>query len=733
MNPHKLFICMVIVATGLSCYAQKPAEISFAKDLNALCYSGVRRLSGINPALEGITDIGKKVKNRLIWVNGNRQIEITTQVTGAFVVFNMLADSLSQPLQQQFIGCFFDSIPEMRQGITIWRYKPWNSWTKPIRISHTDEMQDWDIQFFYWQYADGLYGAALPLSGNGYRTTLGNHLGKFAAKSVRAGGPPRKGEIPQMIIGFGADPYRLFDELFQKGMKSIGKEENLVINKKFPDRLDYIGWCTWNSSDMGRNLDENHILESVKSFKDSAFQLGWIIIDDGWFNNTGSRLNSYYPNIEKFPNGFKSMNQRLKSDYGLREIGLWHALNGYWNGINPDSEIGRQFKNELFSWRQREFVQQSDSPIITYFFIRPESDSLQNFYSNWHQWMTEQGFSFVKVDNQLVVERMAVNNYPLFSLSEKMHQAMNQSVFDHFDGAIINCMDMTADAYLNFGKTAIARSVEDYFTFEDGGVGYSMEKGGAAAHLIMAVYNALYFGEMVYPDFDMFQSHNPDAYFHAIARAANNGPVYITDKPGRQNFNVLRPLTYSDGKLIRADKPLRPTRDCLFQLQDPVLFKTFSESGNAGLLAAFNMADAEQVNGSISPADIEGLKGDKFLVYEYFSGESKILLSNESMPVRLNRMGYRFFYFIPIVEGIAPIGLVSKYNAPATILKQKREPGKLTLTVRENGIVKFYSEKKPASVSSNSRSIDFAYDSGVASVCINDAENNAMVIIDVFY
>ncbi len=725
---------MAILATGFAYRSLKPAgEISFSDNMNDLFYNGSCRLSGVKPALEGKDGFERKSENQLIWMDGNHQIEIRAEVSGDFVLLSMLADTTAQPLPQQYIGCFFDSIPDMKQGITIWRYKPWNSWTKPIRISQTSEMQDWDIQFFYWQYADGLYGAALPLSGNGYRTTLVNHYGNFASKSVRAGGNQQTGEIPQMIIGFGEDPYRLFDELFQKGLKSIGKEENLVANKKFPDRLDYIGWCTWNSSDMGRNLNEKHILESVKSFKDSTFQLGWIIIDDGWFNNTGSRLNSYYPNVEKFPNGFKSMNQKLKNDYGLREIGLWHALNGYWNGINPDSEIGRRFKNELFSWRQREFVQQSDSPVITYYFIRPESDSLQRFYSNWHQWMTEQGFSFVKVDNQLVVERMAVHNYPLFSLAEKMHQATNQSVFEHFDGAIINCMDMTADAYLNFGKTAVARSVEDYFTFEDGGVGYNMEKGGAAAHLIMAVYNALYFGEMVYPDFDMFQSYNPDAYFHAIARAANNGPVYITDKPGRQNFDVLRPLTYSDGKLIRADKPLRPTRDCLFQLQDTVLFKAFSESGTTRLLTAFNMADAEQVKGVVSPADIEGLKGDKFFVYEYFSGESIVLQAKESIPVLLNRMGYKLFYIIPVIEGTAPIGLGSKYNAPATILNLKREPGKLAFAVRENGVVKLYSEKKPVSVSANGRKIAFTYESTMISFDINNSVSNSIVTFEILY
>ncbi len=55
---------------------------------------------------------------------------------------------------------------------------------------------------------------------------------------------------------------------------------------------------------------------------------------------------------------------------------------------------------------------------------------------------------------------MCVDNYPIWNLAEQMHQTINESVQQYFDGAIINCMDMTADAYFNFGSTAIARGAE---------------------------------------------------------------------------------------------------------------------------------------------------------------------------------------------------------------------------------------------------------------------------------
>jgi len=152
-----------------------------------------------------------------------------------------------------------------------------------------------------------------------------------------------------------------------------------------------------------------------------------------------------------------------------------------------------------------------NEPIETYHFVNPDSDSLNTFYNSWHRYFKQQGFDFVKVDNQLVVEKMAVNNYPIFTLSDSMHKALYRSVNKYFNGAIINCMDMTADAYLNFGSSAIARTSEDYFPHEPGET-YNLQKGNAAAQVLQAIYNSIYFGQMVYPDFDLFQSHNPREY-----------------------------------------------------------------------------------------------------------------------------------------------------------------------------------------------------------------------------
>jgi hypothetical protein len=303
---------------------------------------------------------------------------------------------------------------------------------------------------------------------------------------------------------------------------------------------------------------------------------------------------------------------------------------------------------------------------------------------------------------------MAVNTYPVFDLSKAMHRALYRSVDKNFGGAVINCMDMTADAYFNLGTSAVARAVEDYFPYSPGET-YDLQKGNAAAHVLQAVYNAIYFSQMVYPDFDMFQSHHPNAVYHAIARTLNNGPIYLTDVPGKQNFDILNKIVFRNGKSIRASSALLPTEDCLFQVQDAKLLKTFSRAGDAGLLGLFNAADADSVQGHFKAADVAGIKGNQFVLYQYFSGTTHVGDRNTSFKIGLPRLGCELVYVLPIKNGFAAFGLVDKYNAPATITSQQWKGNRVSVRLYEGGLFEAYSFKKPVSVRVNGKETPFAF------------------------
>lgn len=62
----------------------------------------------------------------------------------------------------------------------------------------------------------------------------------------------------------------------------------------------------------------------------------------------------------------------------------------------------------------------------------------------------------------------------------------------------------------------------------------------------------------------MIQSLHPAAEYHGAARAIGGCPIYVSDKPGNHNFDLLKKLVLPDGSVLRAQLPGRPTRDCLF-------------------------------------------------------------------------------------------------------------------------------------------------------------------------
>lgn len=716
------FLKTVYLGIGLSLIITTPLRsqsIKFAASGNAVdvVYNDVVRLKGGLPKIENhpVESKMRHARDRFIFGSDQQQITISVRPTNhsATVALYVSASSADNIRMNEFVGVFFTAAPNYKQGMTFYRYKPWNSWTKPVRIAAPRQMESWDNQFFYWQYNDGVYGVMLPLSDGGYRTTLGSDGDTFGSKATAYVDKDMASDVPAMVIGFGVDLYKVTQETYESAMALTNRSENLAWRKKFPEPFEYLGWCTWNASSLGSNLNDTTVVRGVETFTKNNFPLGWVLIDDGWFNHRNSRLRSLRPDSIKFPNGFKPLITKLKNELHVKHIGFWHAFNGYWNGIDPDSPLGNHYKNEMFSWIQRERVDQEDSPNATYYFIKPSSDSLVAFYNTLHRYLRDEGATFIKVDNQLSAERMAQNNFAIGDLARAMHVAVNSSAKKYFDNAMINCMDMTPDAYTNFGSTPIARSVEDYFPYEKGET-YNIQHGNAAAHIVQGIYNNLYFSQMVFPDLDMFQSHNPNGEFHAIARAINNGPIYVTDNAGEQNFEILRRLITADGRILRADKPLLPTRDCLFQLQDQKPFKAFSECNNIGLLGVWNAADCDYVSGTISPSDIMSFKGGEFAVFEVFSKKLSLCDYKAALPVSLARLKYQLYYIAKLRYGMAPLGILDKYNAPATMKSALIADKQMTIVVRDSGQFGAVLPRAPKKVFVNGRDEKmFNFDNGL--------------------
>ena len=62
----------------------------------------------------------------------------------------------------------------------------------------------------------------------------------------------------------------------------------------------------------------------------------------------------------------------------------------------------------------------------------------------------------------------------------------------------------------------------------------------------------------------MFHSKHPAALLHATARIVSGSGVYVSDKPGAHDFELLRRMVLPDGSVLRPLLPGRPTKDILF-------------------------------------------------------------------------------------------------------------------------------------------------------------------------
>ncbi len=598
-------------------------------------------------------------------------------------------------------------IPGFHRGIAFWRYTPWKAWTKPMAMTGPGDLKPEDVQCAYWQYDDGGYGVALPLGGGGFRTTLGGRDGRLVTVCRSLVSARMDRPMPQVAIGFGPDLHATMAAVVEDAMTALGTPENLRMAKTLPEALTWLGWNTWNASNLGHDLSAGWVMAQVDTIRKAGAPVRTVVIDDGYFQARDGRLQSQAPDPQRFPGGFKPVVDALLGEHGLKHVGLWHAFDAYWNGIDPDSALGRGLRDQLFTWTQAPSPVDTSGKTVTYSFLKPDPAGLDAYFDAYHAGLKADGFTLIKVDNQLVAERMAAGNFPIWDLAKAMHGAINRGAARHFDNALINCMDMTNDAFLNFGATPVARAVEDYFPYAPGET-YDLQKGNAAAHVLQAMYNALFFGELVFPDFDMFESTNPNASLHASVRAANCAPIYITDKAGQHDVALLRSLVDAEGVTLRADTPLRPVTDCLFQLQAPVLFKAASRTDTGALLLLANLADAEVVEGAYRVADVTDLPDGDYAVWSQSQGLMRPA-RDQAFPVRLKRFAHDLVHVALVIDGTAVFGLKEKRNGLASVRDILSDGTTFSLTARDEGTLLLWCDKAPASVTVDGRAAPFAF------------------------
>ncbi|CAA0836149.1 Probable galactinol--sucrose galactosyltransferase 2 [Striga hermonthica] len=562
---------------------------------------------------------------------------------------------------------------------------------------------------------DKFYILVLPVLDGAFRTTLqgtsSNELqfcyesGDHQVQTCQA--------LEGVFVNSGDSPF----ELIRDSIKILAKHKgtfNHLESKKSPAHLDWFGWCTWDA--FYTEVTPNGIKEGLQSFKEGGICPKFLIIDDGWQETVNEYRKEGEPFMEetqfatrltdiKENSKFKGSNSDgtstnlkelihyIKQNYGLKYVYMWHALAGYWGGVHSSSEALKKYNPKL------EYPLLSPGNIGN---IRDVAlDSLEkygvgvidthktyDFYNDMHSYLASSGVDGVKVDVQNLLETLGSGYGGRVSITEQYHKALDESIEKNFrENNLICCMCHNSDSIFSSKKSATARASEDFMP---------NEPTFQTLHIASVSFNSLLLGEVVVPDWDMFHSNHNTAEFHGAARALGGCPVYVSDKPGKHDFNILKKLVLPDGSILRAKYAGRPTRDCLFV--DPVmdgksLLKIWNLNKETGVIGVFNCQgagswpmkkavenltpSAKRLSARVSPLDVEFLDeiaGDSSTedsaIYAFNSGSLYRLPNNRTVEVSLDVLQCEIFTVSPIKVSGLYVSLVSFHNLLSdTVLK----------------------------------------------------------------
>ncbi|WJX90347.1 putative galactinol--sucrose galactosyltransferase 6 [Trifolium repens] len=609
-----------------------------------------------------------------------------------------------------------------------------------------------------------IYTIFLPLVEGSFRACLqGNVINNNVELCLESGDVNTKTSSfsHAFFISSGTDPFATIHNAFATVRNHLNSFR-LRHEKKLPGIVDYFGWCTWDA--FYQEVTQEGVEDGLQSLVGGGTPPKFVIIDDGWQSVagdeedasslqrlTGIKENPKFQNKEEPELGIKSIVDIAKEKHGVKFVYVWHAITGYWGGVRPGlketeeygsvmsyPEISKGVKENEPTWKTDPLAVQGLG------LVNPKK--VFGFYDKLHKYLSLAGVDGVKVDVQCILETLGAGLGGRVEITKQYHQALDASISRNFsDNGCIACMSHNTDALYYSKQTAVVRASDDF---------YPRDPVSHTIHIASVAYNSIFLGEIMQPDWDMFHSLHPAAEYHASARAISGGPVYVSDKPGNHDFDLLKKMVLPDGSVLRARLPGRPTADCLFN--DPArdgvsLLKIWNMNAYGGVLGvyncqgaawcaterknAFHQSDSAAITGYVRGRDVhlisEAVTGDgdwngNCAFYAHHSGELVILPHNVAMPLTLKVLEHEVFAVAPVkVLGgghkFAPIGLVNMFNAGGAVKGLVYEDNVVRLEIKGCGKFGAYSSVRPTRCLLEDSVVDFEYesDSGLLSFAID--------------
>lgn len=581
--------------------------------------------------------------------------------------------ALQKPVK---IGIRFAEAPKRMTAMYL--FGDW--WTRPKFLRRFEEMPE-RTQSLCMEYGDRAE-YLLPMAGERYKTMAeAGEPGVLTLTMTAYLGGIGGLDEPAFLLAEGRDIYEAVHLAFRRAAEE--KRIPMRRERAYPEPFEYLGWCSWNA--CYTELSEEKIRAKAKEFAEKKIPVRWILLDDGWLSVRDGRLYDLAPEKEKFPRGFRDMTAQIRENSPVRWFGVWHALGGYWGGIEPGSRAAREEAGRLYRTRA--------GRLLPY----PEAGRGYGFFRDWYEKLRADGISFVKVDGQSAVKNYYENDLPVCRAARESHAALEGAAAAYFRGNLINCMGMAMENVLSRPGSALTRNSDDFVPEKE---------DGFAEHLLQNAYNAVYQDELYYCDWDMFWTSHRDARRHGILRAVGGGPVYISDRIGETKKDVLSPLILDDGRVLRMDRAAKPSPDCVFtDPREGGLIKLTNTGGcgngeKGAAVAVYNLCGrtAETV---LRAGDVYDLPGGRFYLYNSLTGRGRPFGRDSEETVRLDREGCALYLLVPEKQGFVAVGLLEKYIAFRGVEQIFYERDAVEVVLRQAGVFGFYSESRVASLRIN--------------------------------
>ncbi|MBA3685063.1 MAG: hypothetical protein H0W72_07450 [Planctomycetes bacterium] len=624
--------------------------------------------------------------------------------TGCGSFIRIVSAKPSQDLEFQL-----GSVAGLRRFTCCHRYEPF--WMKPVAGTALAEVPA-ETQYLLADLGDGRCLLVVPLFGEHMRFALegrGEHL--FLVGETLDPATTVTSELAA-FIAVGQDPYELIPRAAAAVTARLGCGR-LRRDKRLPAFVDVFGWCTWDA--FYQEVSHDKVRQGLESFARIGIRPRSLILDDGWQSERtvadGSRRLTAFAANAKFPGDLRPTVTMAKGEFGIETFLVWHAVVGYWGGVDGDALPGygvREVQRHFGAGIGRH------TPVIPDWWKHPVTlvakEHVARFYHDYHRHIRAQGVDGVKIDNQAQIESCADGSGGRVALTRAYREAIEGAGAVHFLDTVINCMSSSTETFYAAATTNLLRTSTDFWPNKP-------ESHGG--HLATNAQVSAWFSEFIHPDWDMFQSGHAMGAYHAAGRAVSGAPIYVSDKPDQHNTAVLRTLVCSDGSVLRCRDIGRPTLDCLFHdcTREDVLLKIFNCNHNgSGVIGVFNARYHEQererksIGGHVVPEHVVGLVGDTFAVYTHAGRSFSRRARGEKVSITIGELTWEVVTVVPIERGVAVVGLTDKLNSAGAVLDPRWEGETYVFGLQDGGNLLIACDEAPKRLLVDGAALAFAYD-----------------------